>query len=139
MENTTQKTIDLVSSITHIVSSDNKCQIKFEWLKTQEDKPHLQCFTIQPDTKETFLLKQVSGETEIECLEKVHTFLKDKERTRSMGYSTYKVEWSREGLAGIQKSHFYCRDIQEVVLKFFEGGKTSSLYKIYLIEMMPEA
>lgn len=135
----TQKIVDLTARISHLVASDNKCEVHFEWLKTEEGNPHLQCFTVHPFSRESFLLKRVSGEDEVECLEKILSFLEDKEKMKDMGYETYKVEWHKEGHDATQKSYFYCKSVQEVLMKFFEGGKDPSKYKIYVIEMMPSA
>jgi hypothetical protein len=122
--------IELEDNISKMIYSDNGRTTHFSY--TNKDNIYnVSVYTYNRINKETFLLYKSSSDSYSNCLEKVIQYL-------SLGKSrSYTVNWSRiDRSIEIQKSYFYCTDIEDVLYKFFEG-KDKNLYIIYEIKMNP--
>lgn len=99
-------------------------------------RARVQAFTLNSNTKETFLLKEVTGEDHLECYSKILDYV---EHTK-LAMNTFTVNWSKKEngtLGSYNTSYFYCQDVTEVIKKFFDGGKDVSDYVIYEIKLNP--
>jgi hypothetical protein len=92
-------------------------------------------FTLNSVTKETFLLKEVTGETHLECFNKILDYV---EHTKE-SMNSFTVHWSKKEngtLGSYNTSYFYCHHILEVMDKFF-ANKDVKDYVIYDVKLNP--
>ena len=145
-----ESVLQLESEISSFVNLDNKnnCTVHFEYEKDVEDKGSFNnpfyiasAFTVNPNSKETFLLKQEKASSKEKALKKILEYVKDKS-----GQNSFTVLWKKTKDAGgelpaggpLQTSYFNCHDVQDVVEKFFHG-KSAANYTVYEIKMNPIA
>jgi hypothetical protein len=122
------KIIKLEDKIATLILLDNQRSVHFEY----ENNLMVSAYTYNSTTRETFLLKKEVGLSYIDCLEKILEYVKSSQTS----YNSYTVIWNRKGRSERNVSYFSCRDILEVVDKFFEG-KDKNLYLVYEIKMNP--
>jgi hypothetical protein len=120
------KIIKLEDKIATLILLDNQRSVHFEY----ENNLMVSAYTYNSTTRETFLLKKEVGLSYIDCLEKILEYVKSSQTS----YNSYTVIWNRKGRSERNVSYFSCRDILEVVDKFFEG-KDKNLYLVYEIKM----
>jgi len=105
--------------------------IQFEY----KMRAKVSAFTLNSVTKETFLLKEVTGETHLECFNKILDYV---EHTKE-SMNSFTVHWSKKEngtLGSYNTSYFYCHHILEVMDKFF-ANKDVKDYVIYDVKLNP--
>lgn len=122
--------IELEDEIATIIQKDNGRTIHFEYIGGNM----VEAYTYNHNNKETFLLTKKVGQDYVDCLQKILDYVKQNQKT----YDSYTVIWARKGRGERTTSYFYCRDIVEVIDKFFEG-KDKNLYHVYEIRMNPSS
>jgi len=137
-----ESVLQLESEIASYVNTDNKsnCTIHFEYGTETESKGTFNnpvhvasAFTVNPVSRETFLLKQEEGKTKEAALKKILEYVKNK-----LGQSSFTVLWMKKGDAKMNTSYFYCHDVLDVVEKFFHG-KNIPDYTVHEIRLNPIA
>jgi len=109
----------------------NLANIQFEY----KMRATVSAFTLNSVTKETFLLKEVTGTDHLECFNKILDYV---EHTKE-SMDTYTVHWSKKEngrLGSYNTSYFYCHHILEVMEKFF-ANKNVKDYVIYDVKLNP--
>jgi hypothetical protein len=134
-----RKIFELESKISEKIKSDNGRTVHFEYIKEQVDRNGIlispckvSTWTFDSIITESFLLKSMEGEKYEDCLEKILEYVESIPNSKH----SYTVTWRKTGLVGLNTSYFYCKDVVEVVEKFFEGKEINE-YKIFKIELMP--
>lgn len=124
----------LEDKILKAILTDNGCTARFDysscgflWLQKQ-----ITVTTCNPRTFETFLYKKVIVSSVIKGLEEILEYAQN----HKADYNAYTVVWSKKGNFKEEKSHFYCKDILEVLEKFFHDKKRED-YIIYSVSMNP--
>jgi hypothetical protein len=105
--------------------------ISFEMTKIAK----VSAYTFNPNTGETFLLKEESSKTPLEALQKICDYVESNKENMD----SFTVNWSKKEngtLGSYNTSYFYCHDITEVISKFF-AGKSVKDYVIYEIKLNP--
>jgi len=105
--------------------------IQFEY----KMRAKVSAFTLNSVTKETFLLKEVTCETHLECFNKILDYV---EHTKE-SMNSFTVHWSKKEngtLGSYNTSYFYCHHILEVMDKFF-ANKDVKDYVIYDVKLNP--
>lgn len=127
------------SQISEAIKSDNGRYVHFEYTKEvtnefgQITSPcKVSAWTYNDTDGESFLLKSSEGNDYEECLLNIFDWLEKNKKNKD----PYTVTWRKIGVTGMNTSYFYCKDIVEVVQKFFHGKEISE-YQIFKIELMP--
>nr|QBM02782.1 hypothetical protein [uncultured archaeon] len=128
--------IALEDEISRAIMAENGCTAHFEY-KSEMDIDELpriiNVMTYNPKTRETFLLKEVTSNSDEEGLMKISEYVKNhKLITILILLSGQKSEVSQSC------SHFYYQDALEVLEKFF-FNKQREDYVIYSLSMNPKA
>lgn len=130
-----ETTIDLESQISTEIRKDNGSTVTFNYNYTPfKTITSVKVFTVNPVTKEFFLLHSATAETQQQALEAILNYVK----THKNDMSSYTVRWSRKTDGVSYVSHFCSKDIIELIAKFFDG-KDPYLYTIYEIKLNPVA
>ena len=90
--------------------------------------------TYNPKTRETFLLKEVSAESDEKGLLKVSEYVK----SHKVDYDSFTVVWAKKGETKQSPSYFHCKDALEALEKFF-FNKQREEYVIYSVNMNPKS
>lgn len=137
-----EKVLQLESEISSFINLDNKnnCTIHFEYDKDVEGKGSFnnpvyiaEAYTVNPNSKETFLLKRETAASKEKALKKILDYVKDKS-----GQSTFTVFWRKNGENHNNTSYFTGYDVLDVSEKFYHG-KSRTQYTVYEIKMNPIA
>jgi hypothetical protein len=118
----------LESQIVSEIKQDNGASISFMY--DGKNGENLRVFTFNNVSKEFFLLSSVITESSEDSLKQVLHFLK----THKTDYDSYTVRWKRKGSETSNVSYFYCKDVPELIEKFF-AGKDREMYVIFEIKM----
>ena len=123
----------LEHEISKLIGSDNGATVHFTYNNkyTPIMEATVSVVTINPKTKEAFLLKQEICDNEMQCLEKILTYVKSQK-----GLNSFTVKWMKKGEAKENVSYFYCHDIVDAVSNFFHN-KNSADYTITEIKLNP--
>jgi hypothetical protein len=133
---------NLQNLITQNIKYDNGCEVEFEFVNDTPSWNFLRkivgapvtvrAFTVNPKTKEKFLLKQVSADNKIGALEKILNYVNEHKKN----YNSFTIKWTKKNSdsSKIEISYFYCRDAKEAIDKFF-FNKERTEYVVYSIEM----
>lgn len=141
--------IQLETMISDEIKKDNGATLNFNY-ETTPDGVTVRVFTMNPKTKEFFLLSSATGPHQEVALNTVLNYVKNHKREMN----SYTVKWRKKNSIDLMKeknqeqivedspstilSHFSCKNVIEVVEKFFEG-KDSSMYIVYEIKLNPIA
>tara|TARA_B100001063_G_scaffold231121_1_gene244948 strand:- start:9134 stop:9598 length:465 start_codon:yes stop_codon:yes gene_type:complete len=130
--------------IQKLLINDNNCSAHFEYKLlvrrtiNQNEACNLKLITYNPSHKTHFLLHTVSGEDEIDCLEKMyeHIFkLKTTLKKKDSPYLLYSIEWYCPDTSKIVSSSFYGNSIEQILTKFNYGKKEKLV--IYNMKLCP--
>ena len=100
-----------------------------------KQRAKVSAFTLNSITQETFLLKEVIGETHLECLTKILEYVEHTKETMN----SFTIHWSKKengGLGSYNTSYFYCHHILEAMDKFFLNKDVRD-YVIYDVKLNP--
>jgi len=127
--------LSLEDKITRLIKSENKT-IHFDY-EFIDSVAKVSAYTFNPNTGETFLLKESKGVSSLEALQKIYDYVEASKETMN----SFTVNWTKlenVKLGCYNTSYFYCHDITEVISKFF-AGKSIKDYVIYEIKLNPIA
>lgn len=130
---------DLERKISEIVHQDNNRSVHFEYIRSLTNeygvvtKPSkVNAWTFNNINNESFLLKSEEGNSYSECLFKILNWLENVPKSKDH----FTVKWRKMGTEGLNVSYFYCKDVIELVEKFYER-KNINEYQIFEIKMNP--
>lgn len=127
--------VDLESKIALEIRKDNGSTVSFNYDYVPFSPiTTVKAFTVNPVTRELFLLHSVTSQTQQDALESILTYVK----THKDEMNSFTVKWSRKTDGISYTSFFYCKDVMELVSKFYDG-KDPYLYIIYEIKLNPIA
>jgi hypothetical protein len=130
------QTVYLETEIRKLIREDNGAEVSFDYQPSAGKEVTLRVHTINPATKETFLLTTVYGEGHENALKALLNHVKiHKTENRS-----YTVKWRRKADTDVMwhTSYFYCKGLCELVERFYEG-KDKDMYEVYEIKLNPVA
>ena len=130
--------IALEDEISRALMAENGCTAHFDYSDDRMnmkgvDVPKNRTITVMtynPKTRETFLLKEVSAESDEQGLMKVSEYVK----THKVDYDSFTVLWAKKGEKKQAGSYFYCKDALEALEKFY-FNKQREDYIIYSVTM----
>lgn len=135
-----QKIMKLEALISSEIRRDNGATLSFNY-ERNNDAHTARVFTLNPKTDEFFLLASATSYAQEAALVAVLDYVKNHKNEMN----NYAVRWlkksgyaQKDGDGKTNTSHFFCRDVAEVVEKFF-AGKDSSMYIVYEIKLCPMA
>lgn len=130
---------DLERKISETIKQDNNRSVHFEYNKSLVNehgmilKPFkVSAWTFNNINNESFLLKCEEGESYADCLFKILDWLENVPKSKDY----FTVRWKKIGVDGLNVSYFQCKDVIELVEKFYEG-KNINEYQIFEIKMNP--
>lgn len=124
--------LKLEHDIASFINKDNGATVHFDYGISQEVFV-VSAFTVNPETKETFLLKKAINIRKELALEEILEYVKAQK-----GLSNFTVIWAKAGTTKMETSYFYCHDVVDVIKKFFEKKEVVD-YVIYEIKLNPIA
>jgi len=127
--------LSLEHEIASYISNDNGATVHFEYRDgfILGDIPKVLAYTVNNNSKEVFLLKEVVTNSKEEGLKEILQYVKEQK-----GMNSFTVKWAKIGVNKIETSYFYCHDIIDVIRKFFDQ-KDAANYIIYEIKLNPIA
>lgn len=131
--------MSLEDSISREVMSVNGCTAHFEYKDDNrislkgENKPNprsIVVMTYNPNTTETFLLKEICAQTDEDGLKEILDYVK----RHKQDYDSFTFEWIKKGADKREISVFYCKDFLEATEKFY-FNKNREEYIVYRTEI----
>lgn len=125
------KILQLEHDIASFINKDNGATVHFEYSVESFASVTASAYTVNPNSKEVFLLKTVRTNTKELALEEILEYVKNQKGTNS-----FTVIWSKVNEAKTYTSYFLCHDVIDVVKKFYHK-KNSADYVVYEIKLNP--
>lgn len=130
--------------ISELIKGDGGCYTHFDYSPVhlmQLITTSLKVITYNPIHKTHFLLHQIDGIDAMDTLHKMYDhiynikeLLQQKSNTR---YSSYTVEWWEVDKTGVNYSHFYGQNVEEIMQKFYYH-KRKEAYTVLSVRLNPE-
>lgn len=125
------KILQLEHDISSFISKDNGATVHFEYSKDSFASETASAYTVNPETKEVFLLKTVRTNSKELALEEILEYVKNQKSMNS-----FTVIWKKIPSEKTETSYFYCHDVTDVIKKFF-AKKNLADYIVYEIKLNP--
>ena len=97
-------------------------QLQFEFRKL-EGQVRLDLITVNPRHQQSFLFRYETGRDQVECLEKILTYVRSYRDTES----SFTLQWRARGEKELQTSYFRAHNVYEALDKLYYGRDLNTI------------
>lgn len=129
------KITELETQISRAIKGDSGHTVSFFYKTDAHERVTVKVFTRNTGNGELFLLSSATATSEEMALGAILEYV----TTHKNSMSPFTVLWAKVGTGKTNTSYFYCKNVREVVAKFFDGKEDEDAYVVYEIKLNPIA